>query len=49
VPPDRGYSRFQLTGEQFEFLHYLRAGSAERHGYLHSLASNPVVLDKQAL
>jgi hypothetical protein len=49
VPPDRGYSRFQLTGEQFDFLDYLKAGRAERHRYLHSLASNPVVLDQQAI
>ena len=46
---DRGYSRFALTSEQRKALRRLRKGSDRRHAYLHSLASDPIVLEQQGL
>ena len=46
---DRGYSRFALTAEQRKALRKLRKGSDQRHAYLHSLASDPIVLEQQAI
>ena len=43
-----GYSRFRLTEAQREHLRHLRYGQPARHAYLHSLASDPVVLRAQA-
>ncbi|WP_010543691.1 hypothetical protein [Sphingomonas elodea] len=45
----RGYTQFQLTPDQQRHLRTLRTGSAERHAYLHGLASNPAVLAAQHL
>ena len=45
---DRGYRQFRLTDEQRHRLARLPTGSMERHSYLHSLASDPRVLDHQA-
>jgi len=44
----RGYSKFWLTDDQRRRLRKLKFGSDERRAYLHSLASNSVVLRKQA-
>jgi hypothetical protein len=44
-----GYSRFRLTETQREALRRLRYGRAERHAYLHRLASDPAVLAAQAV
>jgi hypothetical protein len=44
-----GYTRFRLTGAQQERLRHLRYGRPERHAYLHSLASDPEVLRRQAV
>ncbi|MDB5721642.1 MAG: hypothetical protein JWP15_2260 [Alphaproteobacteria bacterium] len=45
----RGYREFRLTGEQKRKLSKLPVGSDARHAYLHSLASNPTVLENQAI
>lgn len=45
----RGYVKFRLTEEQRDELGYLRKGSAERHHYLHMLASDSAVLESQAV
>ena len=44
-----GYTRFRLTEAQQERLRHLRYGRPERHAYLHSLASDPEVLRRQAV
>jgi hypothetical protein len=44
-----GYKPFKLTGEQKRKLAKLPAGSNERHAYLHSLASDPEILSRQAV
>jgi hypothetical protein len=44
-----GYHPFKLTGEQKRKLARLPAGSDARHAYLHSLASNPDILEHQAV
>ncbi len=44
-----GYHRFMLTREQSGRLGHLRLGTAERHAYLHALASDPAVLAKQSV
>ena len=46
---ERGYVAFRLTDDQRERLSKLDKGSDERRAYLYSLASNPEVLDAQAL
>jgi hypothetical protein len=46
---ERGYVEFRLTDEQREMLSHLDRGSDERREFLHSLASNPEVLEAQAL
>lgn len=46
---ERGYVQFRLTDEQRETLSHLDRGSDERREFLYSLASNPEVLDAQAL
>jgi len=46
---NRGYSKFYLTDDQRHQLRKLKAGSEQRHNYLYSLASNPVVLDHQRI
>jgi len=45
----RGYSQFQLTHAQRQYLKGLKPGSPERHAYLHGLASNPAILAAQHL
>ncbi len=45
----RGYVKFQLTEEQRDALGHLRKGSDERQHYLHMLASDAAVLEKQAV
>jgi hypothetical protein len=45
---DHGYRKFRLTSEQRHKLSKLPLGSDARHAYLHSLASNPDVLSRQA-
>src|SRR5206468_1498604 len=45
----RGYSKFRLTDDQRRRLSKLKAGSDERRAYLHSLASDPAVLQHQAV
>ena len=45
----RGYRQFKLTGDQRARLGKLATGSRERHAYLHSLASNPDILARQAV
>lgn len=45
----RGYSKFRLSGDQQHRLRKLKAGSDERLAYLYSLASNPAVLQGQAI
>jgi hypothetical protein len=45
----RGYSRFRLTDDQRHQLRKLKFGSEERRVYLYNLASNPVVLQTQAV
>ncbi|MDB5693406.1 MAG: hypothetical protein JWO81_2469 [Alphaproteobacteria bacterium] len=44
----RGYRKFKLTSGQRHRLSKLPIGSDARHAYLHSLASNPDVLTRQA-
>ncbi|MCW3845702.1 hypothetical protein OF829_00510 [Sphingomonas sp. LB-2] len=46
---ERGYTRFRLTREQRSRLGHLRYGTPERHAYLFSLASDPHVLETQAV
>ena len=46
---DRGYVQFRLTDEQREMLSHLDRGSDERRQFLYGLASNPDVLEAQAL
>lgn len=46
---ERGYRQFRLTDSQQDHVRRLRVGSSERHAYLYSLASDPKVLDAQAL
>lgn len=46
---EHGYRQFRLTGEQRHRLAKLPTGSIERHTYLHSLASDPVILASQAV
>ena len=46
---ERGYVAFRLTDDQRERLSKLDKGSDERREFLYSLASNPEVLDAQAL
>jgi hypothetical protein len=45
----RGYSRFRLTNDQRRKLTKLKFGSEKRRAYLYSLASNPAVLQNQAV
>ncbi len=44
---DRGYVRFDLTPDQRRQLRGLKAGSPERHAFLHALASDPDILAQQ--
>jgi hypothetical protein len=46
---ERGYQRFRLTSAQLRTLRHLRAGSAEREQYLHSLGSDARVLGAQTI
>jgi hypothetical protein len=46
---ERGYVKFRLTSEQRKRLRSLREGTDARRAYLHSLASNPAVLERQKL
>jgi hypothetical protein len=45
----RGYHQFHLTADQEAQLRHLRRGSDARRAYLHSLGSDPEVLNRQAL
>jgi hypothetical protein len=45
----QGYHQFKLTDAQRHHLAKLPTGSLERHSYLHSLASSPQVLERQAV
>lgn len=45
----RGYRKFRLTKAQHDRLGHMRIGKPERHQYLYGLASDPEVLDRQAL
>ena len=45
----RGYSRFALTEAQRKKLGKLKKGSAERHRYMHALASDPAILRAQPI
>jgi hypothetical protein len=45
----RGYVKFKLTKDQARRLRKLEIGSLERRKYLYSLASDPAVLQAQAL
>ena len=45
----RGYHKFKLTSGQQRHLRKLPLGSDARHAYLHSLASDPDVLKRQAV
>jgi hypothetical protein len=44
-----GYHEFKLTGEQRKTLAKLPVGSDARHAYLHRLASDPDVLNRQGM
>ena len=44
----RGYTRITLTREQRDALEELKKGTPQRHQYLFALASDPVVLARQA-
>jgi hypothetical protein len=44
---DRGYSQFRLTDSQRKQLSMFKKGSVERHHFLHELASDPEVLQRQ--
>jgi hypothetical protein len=46
---ERGYRKFRLTDAQRDTLRRLKAGTAERQHYLHSLGSNPQVLAMQRI
>jgi hypothetical protein len=46
---ERGYSRFALTDEQRKELGKLKKGSAQRHRFMHALASDPQVLRTQEI
>lgn len=46
---ERGYSKFRLTDQQRHDLRKLKFGSDERRAYLYGLASNPTVLQSQAV
>jgi hypothetical protein len=46
---ERGYVQFRLTESQSKQLSRLKSGSPERHQFLHALASDPKVLDVQAI
>lgn len=45
---EKGYRQFRLSDAQRRKLTKLPTGSLERHAYLHSLASNPEILSRQA-
>jgi hypothetical protein len=45
----RGYVRFRLTPQQRRHLAHLHLGSPARHAYLYSLATDPRVLQAQAM
>ena len=45
----RGYSKFRLTADQRHDLRRLKFGSDQRRAYLYRLASNPGVLQTQAV
>ena len=45
----RGYHKFKLTSQQRHKLAKLPVGSDARHAYLHSLASDPALLARQAV
>lgn len=44
---ERGYSQFRLTENQRKQLSKLKKGTADRHRFLHELASDPEVLIQQ--
>jgi hypothetical protein len=44
-----GYTRFRLTDDQRAHLRHLSQRQPERQHYLHSLASDPVILAAQAI
>jgi len=46
---ERGYRKFRLTDAQRAVLRQLKAGTAERQHYLHSLGANPQVLAAQRI
>jgi hypothetical protein len=46
---ERGYMKFRLTKGQARHLKKLKVGSLERRKYLYSLASDPAILQSQAL
>ena len=46
---ERGYSQFRLTDSQREQLARLKKGTDERRHFLHMLASDPDVIEDQAL
>jgi hypothetical protein len=46
---ERGYIKFKMTKSQARHLRKLEVGSLERREYLYSLASDPAVLEAQAL
>lgn len=46
---DHGYRRFRLTRDQQRQLDHLRRGSPERQAFLFALASDPRILEAQAV
>jgi hypothetical protein len=46
---EHGYVKFRLTKSQAHHLKKLEVGTLDRRKYLHSLASDPAVLEAQAL
>ena len=46
---ERGYVKFELTDEQYRHVRKFAAGTLERRQYLHSLASDPAILEAQAV
>ncbi|MBJ6123537.1 hypothetical protein [Sphingomonas mollis] len=44
-----GYRRFVLTRDQARALHRLQPGTAARHAYLHTLASDATILTAQTI
>ena len=46
---ERGYVKFELTDGQYRTLKMYEVGTFERRAYLHSLASDPDVLEAQAI